>query len=93
MPKNEASIKSTWIDPDEAPEWTVETFDRAAVHQGETLIRPASGTLTKRGRPKSDDPKLQVTLRLDREVVDHFRETGPGWQSRINEALRQWTKA
>jgi uncharacterized protein (DUF4415 family) len=92
MPKNEPSTKSTWIDPDEAPEWTTETFDRAAVHQGETLIRPGSGTLTKRGRPKSDDPKLQVTLRLDREVVDHFRESGPGWQSRINEALRLWAK-
>jgi len=92
MPKTEASIKSTWIDPDEVPEWTAETFDRAAVHQGETLVRPASGTLTKRGRPKSDDPKLQVTLRLDREVVDHFRQTGPGWQSRINEALRQLAK-
>jgi uncharacterized protein (DUF4415 family) len=92
MPKNEPSIKSNWIDPDEAPEWTAETFDRAAVHQGETLIRPASGTLTKRGRPRSDDPKLQVTLRLDREVVDHFREKGPGWQSRINEALRQVAK-
>jgi uncharacterized protein (DUF4415 family) len=92
MPKNEPSTKSTWIDPDEAPVWTAGTFDRAAVQQGATLIRPASGTLTKRGRPKSDDPKLQVTLRLDREVVDHFRQTGSGWQSRINEALRQWAR-
>ena len=92
MPKTEVSIKSTWIDPDEAPEWTAETFDRAAVYQGETLVRPAPGTPPKRGRPKSDDPKLQVTLRLDREVVDHFRQTGPGWQSRINEALRQLAK-
>jgi uncharacterized protein (DUF4415 family) len=31
----------------------------------------------------------QVTLRIDREVLDHFQEGGPGWQDRINEALRK----
>ena len=31
----------------------------------------------------------QVTLRIDREVLDHFQEAGPGWQDRINEALRK----
>jgi uncharacterized protein (DUF4415 family) len=30
-----------------------------------------------------------VTLRIDREVLDHFHEGGPGWQDRINEALRK----
>ena len=33
--------------------------------------------------------KEQVTLRLDREVLDYFQEGGPGWQDRINEALRK----
>jgi uncharacterized protein (DUF4415 family) len=40
------------------------------------------------GRPLAEDPKKQVTLRLDREVLDQFRAGGPGWQTRINEALR-----
>ena len=31
----------------------------------------------------------QVTLRLDREVLDYFQDGGPGWQDRINEALRK----
>ena len=31
----------------------------------------------------------QVTLRLDREVLDYFQEGGPGWQDRINDALRK----
>jgi len=31
----------------------------------------------------------QVTLRLDREVLDYFQQGGPGWQDRINEALRK----
>ena len=33
--------------------------------------------------------KEQVTLRLDREVLDYFQDGGPGWQERINEALRK----
>jgi len=33
--------------------------------------------------------KEQVTLRIDRDVLDHFQEGGPGWQDRINAALRK----
>jgi uncharacterized protein (DUF4415 family) len=33
--------------------------------------------------------KEMVSLRLDREVLDHFQKDGPGWQDRINEALRK----
>jgi len=42
-----------------------------------------------RGRPKSEAPKQQVTLRIDRDVLEKFRATGDGWQSRINAALRK----
>ena len=38
---------------------------------------------------KSADPKQQVTLRLDSVVLEKFRATGPGWQSRINAELRK----
>jgi uncharacterized protein (DUF4415 family) len=31
----------------------------------------------------------QVTLRIDRDVLDHFQEAGPGWQERLNAALRK----
>ena len=41
-----------------------------------------------RGRPALDAPKRLVSLRLDPEVIERFRATGPGWQSRINEVLR-----
>jgi uncharacterized protein (DUF4415 family) len=33
--------------------------------------------------------KEMVSLRLDRDVLDHFQGEGPGWQDRINEALRK----
>jgi uncharacterized protein (DUF4415 family) len=39
--------------------------------------------------PQKAPTKQQVTLRLDRDVVDRFRATGPGWQRRINEVLRK----
>lgn len=40
------------------------------------------------GRPKSDNPKVAVSLRLDQEIVARFKATGPGWQTRMNNALR-----
>ena len=42
----------------------------------------------KRGRPPIVTPKKQVTLRLDQDVLDHFKAEGPGWQTRINDALK-----
>lgn len=57
-------------------------FTEAFPELAETLRRSAGG------RPRSADPKVPVSIRLDREVVEKFRATGPGWQSRINEALR-----
>ena len=63
--------------------------NRADFRMGDRVIRPATGTLTRPGRPKSDAPKQQVTLRLDAAVLDGFRATGPGWQSRINAELRK----
>jgi uncharacterized protein (DUF4415 family) len=92
MPKNLKTAEEPWIDPDDAPEWTEDMFRRAAVWHGDKLIRPADGTLTRPGRPKSDNPKQQVTLRLDRAVLEGFRATGPGWQSRINAELRKALK-
>jgi len=42
----------------------------------------------KRGRPPVETPKKQVTLRLDQDVIEHFKAGGPGWQTRINDALK-----
>lgn len=42
-----------------------------------------------RGRPAVAHPKKQITLRLDEDVIAKFRETGKGWQGRLNAALRK----
>ena len=40
-------------------------------------------------KPSVPGVREQVTLRIDQAVLDHFREGGPGWQDRINDALRK----
>ena len=49
--------------------------------------------VTRRTRGKQKEQvKRQLTLRLNAEVVDFFRSTGRGWQSRVNDALLDWLK-
>ncbi len=45
-----------------------------------------------RGRPPTEAPKRAVSIRLDPDVLAHFKQGGPGWQSRINAALRKQAK-
>jgi uncharacterized protein (DUF4415 family) len=71
-------------DYEEIPELTAEWFKQATLHVG--------GVPVSRGRPKLKNPKRPVSLRLDADVLAHFRRTGRGWQSRINAALRKAAK-
>lgn len=50
---------------------------------------PADDLIRRRGRPALRHPKAAIKLRIDADVVAHFRRTGPGWQTRMNEALRK----
>ena len=80
-----AKLDAHVIQPEEyedIPELTDEWFAQADLYHGNKLIR--------RGRPKTEQPKKQVTIRLDADVLDGLRSTGPGWQTRVNEALRDW---
>ena len=70
---------------DEIPELTDEWFDRAELKVGGKTIR--------RGRPKSASPKEHINIRLSARVIDYFKATGPGWQSRIDAALIEWVEA
>lgn len=47
----------------------------------------------RRGRPLSQTPKVPTTIRLDASVLNAFRSTGLGWQTRINDALHDWAQA
>ncbi len=74
-------------DPDN-PEWTKEDFARAKPF-AEVFPDLAASIQRSRGRPRSESPKRQVTLRIDGDVLERFRGDGPGWQGRINAALRK----
>lgn len=80
MTENSAVTESKWIDPDDAPELDDDWFDRAEIRIGDRVIR--------RGRPPGSK-KTQVSLRVDTDVIAAFRAQGPGWQSRMNAALRK----
>lgn len=75
---------------DDNPEWTKADFAKA--------MRPADyppelkSALRRMRGPQKAPTKQIVTIRLDRDVVDHFRGTGRGWQSRVNDALRKVAK-
>ena len=78
MNENEGST-SRGFDPDAAPDlsagrWPAE-FGKAVVG---------------RSRPRVAKPKVSTTIRLSQDVLDHFKAGGRGWQTRINDALREW---
>ena len=82
-----AKIDAHMIQPaeyDEAPELTAEFFDRAVI-----AINSVEQPRPRRGRPPSLNPKVHTRLRIDPDVLEHFKATGPGWQTRINAVLRE----
>lgn len=74
----------SWVDPDDAPEITTTWVAEADLYAGDKLVR--------RGRPPKDSTKVLTTLRLDPDVVAGLRATGSGWQTRVNDAMREWLK-
>ena len=87
MTESRKSSDDSW-DPDTPPEIPDDAWDRAQISIGGKVIREATGTLTKAGRPPvGDRPKRQVTLRLPAEVIAFFKAGGPGWQTRLGGVL------
>jgi uncharacterized protein (DUF4415 family) len=50
------------------------------------------GATRRMGRPPKENPKEQVSVRYDADVLEAFRATGEGWQTRMNDALRTYLK-
>lgn len=77
------------IDSD-APEWSKSDFKSAKrlsemPHDFQQAIRRARG-------PQKAPTKIQTTIRFDREVLEGLKATGQGWQTRVNDAMREWLK-
>ena len=65
-------------------EWK-QGLDGLAEIMGEDFVAP----LRKRGRPKPAIPKTPVNLRIDADILSAFKNTGRGWQTKINSLLRE----
>ena len=71
-----AKVAAHVIQPDEydeLPELTDDMLARGAVNQG--------------GRPRADNPRKLISMRLPEDVIQKWRATGPGWQTRMAEKL------
>ena len=64
--------------------------DRPATH--EEMRAGVEAYRKQRGRPPGGE-KESTTIRFDRDVLTAFRSAGPGWQTRMNAALREWLKS
>ncbi|MCP4066596.1 MAG: BrnA antitoxin family protein [Gammaproteobacteria bacterium] len=85
----EARIQKMIASDPDAPEATDEQISEAKPF---TEAFPALADKMRKnvgGRPRSANPKVPVSIRLDQEVVTKLKATGPGWQSRVNEMLRR----
>lgn len=89
--RSKAITGRPFVDDQDNPVWPDDDFKRAegpyALSAAELAAFPR--TAAKLGRPASEHPKLAVKLRLDPDILAAFKADGPGWQTRINAALRQ----
>jgi uncharacterized protein (DUF4415 family) len=69
---------------EELPELDDAFFECADLYDGAKLIRA--------GRPAGSGNKEQVAIRFDKDILAAFRATGRGWQTRMNDALKEWLK-
>ena len=69
------------------PEWTAADFERAVAMAG----LPA--TLRRVRGPNKAPTNERITIRLSPDVPQSFRDSGEGWQSRIDMALKEWLKS
>lgn len=78
--------KDDWDEVSDNPEWTAEELANAKPFAD---VFPELAESIRRTRGKQKAPtKQQVTLRLDRGVVEAFKATGRGWQTRMEKALK-----
>jgi len=72
-----------------------EVADLSTLEQGSLKpfsALPPSLQAKLRGRPKAAITKERITIRLSQDVVETFRASGDGWQTRMDAALREWLK-
>ena len=72
------------VPDEELPEITREVLERGVLSIGGVVVRGPR----RRGRPLGSGKKAPIHVRIDKDILAHFRATGRGWQTRLNAALR-----
>ena len=85
--EEEAEIQRQIREDPDAPEWTDEDWARArpAIEVDPELVEWSRRT---RGKQKAPVKEL-ISIRLDPDITEYFRASGPGWQTRLNDTLRR----
>ena len=86
--QEEARIQAGIASDPDNPEWTEADFKKARPF-AEMFPELAENIKRSRGRPALERPRKQISIRLDPDVIDKFKATGPKWQSKINEVLKR----
>ncbi len=71
-----------WTDPDDAPELGQDFFERADLYDGTRLIRS--------GKRLATPSAIIAHPVIDSDIIEKFSASGPGWQGRMNDVLRDW---
>ena len=93
MNERNNALDNNWVDPDDAPELDYAFFSEATPKiNGEVVTIAEVKTAFKKslGRPKSENPKKLISIRLSPDVLAYFKTSGKGWQTRINEVLQEY---
>lgn len=69
-----------------------EDTDTISLEDPSVTLVPYNQLKKLRGRPVSENPRMPVSIRYSPEVINAFRATGCGWQTRMNAALKDWLK-
>ncbi|SBP87613.1 BrnA antitoxin family protein [Thiomonas delicata] len=90
--EEDAAINAGIVADPDNPEWTAEDFARAKPASEALPPEMYAALVAKRprGRPKADETKVFTAIRLDADLLETFKSTGKGWQTRVNAALRQY---
>jgi uncharacterized protein (DUF4415 family) len=79
MTESKKGLDPEWVDPDDAPDLSTPYW-----------AKKMDSAVVSRGRPLLPETKTSTTIRLDDDVIQRFKAKGPKWQTRINQALREW---
>lgn len=85
----QAAAPDQAVADEDNPATRPEDWERAIVSYSADDLRRQLAQRRARG-PNKNPRKEQVALRLSPEVLSYFRATGPGWQTRINDVLKEW---